>query len=301
MEPFGTMAFASFSQLAAAAGLATPPISRAPPNNAAAILPQPVANRPNRPNAHLLILFPNASGSLPHPHDACGRQLRTQATGRLSAAGALAAKAVGRPVKPIWSRGEEMQHDFYRPPAATMLDIGLDADGLPVSWDQRLAVPDMRRFLTEFDADPNAREPIDPFAVEGAAPLPYTIAHHRLTWHDVPLALPLGWWRSVGHSFNAWFIEHTIDIVARKTGRDPVQLRLALLDKQTRHQPVLRALSELWPEPPEPGRGQHDIDFHRRRTPSLGRRKGRHRVLRVAHAVASVTTHGRARLRGRGS
>jgi isoquinoline 1-oxidoreductase subunit beta len=132
---------------------------------------------------------------------------------------ALAAKAVGRPVKLIWSRSEELQHDFYRPPAATTLEIGLDANGLPVSWVQRLAVPDMRRFLTGFDADPNTAGPIDPFAVEGAAPLPYPIAHHRLTWHDAPLALPLGWWRSVGHSFNACFVEHAIDVIARNSAQ----------------------------------------------------------------------------------
>jgi isoquinoline 1-oxidoreductase subunit beta len=167
---------------------------------------------------------------------------------------ALAAKAVGRPVKLIWSRSEELQHDFYRPPAATTIEIALDADGLPISWSQRLAVPDMRRFLTEFDAGPNITEPIDPFAVEGAAPFPYRIAHHRLTWHNASLALPLGWWRSVGHSFNAWFIEHAIDVIAHKTGRDPVEFRLGLLEKQPRHQAVLRALSQLWPAPPVSGR-----------------------------------------------
>jgi isoquinoline 1-oxidoreductase subunit beta len=167
---------------------------------------------------------------------------------------ALAAKAVGRPVKLIWSRSEELQHDFYRPPAATTIEIGLDADGLPVSWNQRLAVPDMRRFLTEFDAETNAAEPIDPYAVEGAAPVPYMIAHHRLTWHDARLAVRLGWWRSVGHSFNAWFIEHAIDVIARKAGRDPVEFRLALLQKHPRHQVVLRALSPLWPAPPASGR-----------------------------------------------
>jgi isoquinoline 1-oxidoreductase beta subunit len=167
---------------------------------------------------------------------------------------ALAAKAVGRPVKLIWSRSEELQHDFYRPPAATTLEIGLDANGLPVSWVQRLAVPDMRRFLTRFDADPNTAGPIDPFAVEGAAPLPYPIAHHRLTWHDAPLALPLGWWRSVGHSFNACFVEHAIDVIARNSAQDPVKLRLELLKDQPRHQAVLRALSPLWPHPPAPGR-----------------------------------------------
>jgi isoquinoline 1-oxidoreductase beta subunit len=164
--------------------------------------------------------------------------------------GALVAKAVGRPVKLIWSRGEDMQHDFYRPPAAAALDIGLDANGLPVSWDQRLAVPDIRPSDRRGDLD----KPTDPSAVEGAAPFPYAVGHHRLTWHDAPLALPLGWWRSVGHSFNAWFIEHAFDIVARAAGKDPVALRLALLEDHPRHQTVLRTVTSIWPEPPAPSR-----------------------------------------------
>jgi isoquinoline 1-oxidoreductase subunit beta len=166
---------------------------------------------------------------------------------------AIAAKAVGRPVKLIWPRSEELQHDFYRPPAATALELGLDANGLPVSWTQRLAVPDMRRFLAEFDTKTTKSESIDPFAVEGATSLPYAIPHHRLTWHDVPLSLPIGWWRSVGHSFNAWFIEHAIDIIAHERGQDPVAFRLMLLKDQPRHQAVLRALSPLWSDPPAPG------------------------------------------------
>jgi isoquinoline 1-oxidoreductase beta subunit len=165
---------------------------------------------------------------------------------------ALAAKAAGRPVKLIWSRREDLQHDFYRPPAATAIEIGLDAGGLPVSWDQRLAVPDLQISFAAPSA--SAREIIDPFAVEGAAPLPYAISRHRLTWHDVPLALPMGWWRSVGHSFNAWFIEHALDVAAHRTGRDPVALRLALLKDRPRHQAVLRALALLWASPPASGR-----------------------------------------------
>jgi len=168
---------------------------------------------------------------------------------------AIAAKAVNRPVKLIWSRSEDIQHDYYRPPAATTIDVGLDSNGLPVSWTQRLAVPDMRpHFFDEFNVPTNSAEPIDSRAVEGAAPVPYQIGHHRLTWHNALLALPLGAWRSVGHSFNAWFIEHAIDVIARKAGQDPVAYRLALLKGRPRHQAVLRALAPLWLEAPKPGR-----------------------------------------------
>jgi isoquinoline 1-oxidoreductase beta subunit len=166
---------------------------------------------------------------------------------------ALAAKAVNQPVKLIWSRSEDMQHDYYRPPAATTIDVGLDSNGWPVWWTQRVAVADMRPHF-DVNASTKAAELIDARAVEGAAQLPYQIGHHRLTWHNAPLALPLGAWRSVGHSFNAWFVEHTIDVISRKSGQDPVAFRLALLKDRPRHQAVLKTLASLWPEAAATGR-----------------------------------------------
>ncbi len=167
---------------------------------------------------------------------------------------ALAAKAVNQPVKLIWSRSEDMQHDYYRPPAATTIDVGLDSNGWPVSWTQRVAVADMRPHFDVVNASTKAGELIDARAVEGAAQLPYQIGHHRLTWHNAPLALPLGAWRSVGHSFNAWFVEHAIDVIARKSGQDPVAFRLTLLKDRPRHQAVLKTLAPLWPEAAKTGR-----------------------------------------------
>src|SRR5258708_22016616 len=104
------------------------------------------------------------------------------------------------------------------------------------------------RPLFALHATTTAGEVIDARAVEGAAQLPYQIGHHRLTWHNAPLALPLGAWRSVGHSFNAWFVEHTIDVISRKSGQDPFAFRLALLKDRPRHQAVLKTLASLWPE-----------------------------------------------------
>ena len=167
---------------------------------------------------------------------------------------AIAAKAVNRPVKLIWPRSEDIQHDYYRPPAATTINVALDSNGMPISWDQRLAVADMRRHFAKVGGSAQGANAIDPSAVEGAAQLPYQVGHHRLTWHDAPLAIPIGWLRSVGHSFNAWFVEHAIDVIARKAGQDPVAFRLALLKDRPRHQAVLRALAQLWPEAPKSGR-----------------------------------------------
>jgi isoquinoline 1-oxidoreductase beta subunit len=167
---------------------------------------------------------------------------------------AIAAKAVHRPVKLIWSRNEDIRNDYYRPPAATMIEVGLNSNGLPISWTQKLAVPDLRPHPEVSKVSASRADTIDSHAVEGAAPFPYQIGHHRLTWHNAPLAVRLGWWRSVGHSFNAWFVEHAMDVIARKVAQDPVAFRLALLKDRPRHQAVLRTLGSLWPGKPKTGR-----------------------------------------------
>ncbi len=167
---------------------------------------------------------------------------------------ALAAAAAGRPVKLIWSRAQDLRHDLYRPAAACRIEIGLDAEGLPVRWLQALAVPDMRQATADFQRNqPPAATP-DPSAVEGAAPLPYAVGRHELTWSDVDIGMPTGWWRSVGHSFNAWFMEQAIDEIAHHAGRDPVGLRRLLLRDSPRHLAVLDAVQGMWAAPPAAGR-----------------------------------------------
>lgn len=161
---------------------------------------------------------------------------------------ALAAKAVGRPVKLTWSRAEDLACDHYRPPAATRIEIGLDASGTPVRWTQQLAVPSLSPTGA---ASPRA---VDPYAVEGADTLPYAIPRFRLTWHEAAVPLAVGWWRSVGHSFNAWFVEHAFDVAARTTGRDPLELRVALLKDRPRHIAVLRAVEPFLRSPAATGR-----------------------------------------------
>lgn len=167
---------------------------------------------------------------------------------------ALAARAAGRPVKLIWSRPQDIRHDSYRPPAATRIEVGLDAAGLPVRWLQRLAVPDLRPVSTGFSRNQGLVGSIDPEAVEGAADLPYGLLYHRLTWAAPRIGLPIGWWRSVGHSFNAWFVEHAMDEVAALAGRDPVELRRHLLRGRPRQLAVLNAVLAMWDAPPAEGR-----------------------------------------------
>lgn len=167
---------------------------------------------------------------------------------------ALAARAAARPVKLIWPRAQDLRHDNYRPPAACRIEVGVDRDGLPVRWEQRIAVPDLRTASDPYRRDGQPPADADPEAVEGAVAHPYGFLYRRIDWADADIGLPAGWWRSVGHSFNAWFVEHAIDEIARSADLHPVALRRQLLKAAPRHLAVLDAVLAMWPAPPAGGR-----------------------------------------------
>ncbi len=167
---------------------------------------------------------------------------------------ALAARAAGRPVKLIWPRAQDIRHDNYRPPVACRIEVGLDRDGLPVRWEQRIAVPDLRAASDPYRRDRQPPVDVDPEAVEGAVDHPYGFLYRRIDWADADVGLPAGWWRSVGHSFNARFVEHAIDEIARSAGLQPVALRRRLLQAAPRHLAVLDAVQAMWSAPPAGGR-----------------------------------------------
>jgi len=164
----------------------------------------------------------------------------------------LAAKAVGAPVKLIWSREEDIRHDFYRPAAVARLRGGLDAAGRPVAWQARLVCPSiMTRALPDY-----VKDGIDPSSVEGAVEMPYRIANRRTEYAMTNTGVPVGFWRSVGNSQNAFFVESFLDEIAHAAGADPLDFRLRLLDEAPRHRAVLEAAAEAagWGSPPPPGR-----------------------------------------------
>jgi isoquinoline 1-oxidoreductase beta subunit len=196
-----------------------------------------------RPEADIDVETTLAGGSF-------GRNLDT----RVIVQAALAARAAGRPVKLIWPRAQDLRHDTYRPPAACRIVVGLDRDGMPVRWEQRIAVPDLRVASRPFRHDERPPAVADPEAVEGAVGQPYDVPYRRIDWADADVGLPVGWWRSVGHSFNAWFVEHAIDEIAHAAGLDPIGLRRLLLRAAPRHRAVLDALTAMWPAPPAEGR-----------------------------------------------
>ncbi|MCW5752765.1 MAG: xanthine dehydrogenase family protein molybdopterin-binding subunit [Alphaproteobacteria bacterium] len=146
------------------------------------------------------------------------------------------AKAVpGRPVLLLYSREDDMRRDFYRPAAATRIMATIGADGLPSAWTQKIVCPSILARVFP----PITWTGTDGTAVEGAVDLPYDIPHQRIEYVRDHTPVPVGFWRSVGHSQNAFFKECFIDEIAEAARLDPLALRRRLLGHLPRHFAVL--------------------------------------------------------------
>jgi len=169
------------------------------------------------------------------------------------------AKEVGAPVQVNWSREEDMRHDFYRPAAVVRMDAALDGAGLPSAWRQRLASQSIMARVFP----PSTLMGPDPTMIEGAAHLPYAVPHQSVEVAAVDLAVPVGPWRSVGHSLNAFSTECFLDEMAAAGGHDPLELRRTLLKDHPRLRAVLDLAAEKagWGTALEPGRGR-GLAFH---------------------------------------
>ncbi|QXH37527.1 xanthine dehydrogenase family protein molybdopterin-binding subunit [Pseudomonas muyukensis] len=150
------------------------------------------------------------------------------------------AKAVGRPVKLIWSREEEFLRDAMRPMAVAKFRAGLDDKGLPVAIEAISATEGP----TESIAGQQG-EKLDPTALEGLSGKAYAIANKRIAQIYVKTPAMQGYWRSVGNSLNDFFYESFLDELADKGGHDPFELRLHLLQGNPRLTTLLQAVAEL--------------------------------------------------------
>ena len=147
----------------------------------------------------------------------------------------ILAKALGKPIKVTWMREEDMQHDFYRPASMSRFQIGLNKDGFPISWNNQLASPSiLKRFFA-----PMAWFNIDPLSTEGADEIPYVIEDFNIDYSEVDSGVPVGFWHSVGSSFNAFFTESAIDEAAHLAQQDQFDYRMKLLSGKPRFQKVL--------------------------------------------------------------
>jgi isoquinoline 1-oxidoreductase beta subunit len=158
----------------------------------------------------------------------------------------IARETDGRPVQLVWPREEDLRHDFYRPAGVAWLRGTLDAErnvtSLVISSAGDAIVPRW----TERNL-PGLAGPIDlpdKSVSEGLYDLPYGIANQRMSHAATQSGVPVGYWRSVGHSHNAFFSECFIDELAQAAGLEPVELRLRLLADSPRHAAVLRLAVE---------------------------------------------------------
>jgi isoquinoline 1-oxidoreductase beta subunit len=150
------------------------------------------------------------------------------------------AKAVGRPVKLIWSREEEFLRDVLRPVAAVNFRAALDNDGWPLAIEAISATEGPTEALAGKQG-----EKIDPTALEGLSGKSYAIPNKRIAQIYVKGPAMLGYWRSVGNSLNDFFYESFLDELADKGGKDPFELRLHLLRDNKRLTTLLQAVGEL--------------------------------------------------------
>jgi isoquinoline 1-oxidoreductase beta subunit len=163
-------------------------------------------------------------------------------------------KAIGGgPVKLVWTREDDMTHDFYRPASYHQLQGALDADGRPVALKFHLTSPSVTSRLFP----PVVKEGIDPFMTEAGA-VPYAIPHQLadVVIHDT--GLRVGYWRSVSHALNSFAYESFMDEMAAAARKDPFEFRRALLDAQPRLKRVLELAAEKsgWGRPLPSGRGR---------------------------------------------
>ncbi|MEM9556584.1 MAG: molybdopterin cofactor-binding domain-containing protein [Acidobacteriota bacterium] len=176
-----------------------------------------------------------------------------------SIAKALADQGKRNPVKVMWTREDDVRGGRYRPMYIHRLRAGLDASGGIVGWQHRIVGQSVQRG-TPFEAF-LVRNGIDNTSVEGAGNLAYA---PKISGFDVDLVttqtgIPVLWWRSVGHTHTAYTTEVFFDELARAAGRDPVEMRLAMLDEaHARHRAVLELAADKagWGTDPPAGRAR---------------------------------------------
>jgi isoquinoline 1-oxidoreductase beta subunit len=172
---------------------------------------------------------------------------------------ALIAKAVGKPVQLTWTREEDMGAGRFRPAVAARMRGAL-ANGQIAAWEARVAVPSVNasfagRTMPRFAPDGLSASAGD---IEGADEIPYAVEAFRAVHLPLNLPVPLGYWRSVGHSFSAFLVESFVDELAAAAKDDPVDFRLKHLKDHPRHAAVLKAAAEAagWRQPGLKGFGR---------------------------------------------
>ena len=153
------------------------------------------------------------------------------------------AKEMKVPVQLLWSREDDMQHDFYRPYSFHRMTAGLDAENRLQAWKHRIVTTPIRAV---FDSAESLRDPkhVASQEIGGADTPPYAVPNFHVDYAPVESAVPRAWWRSVESSFNAFATECFIDEVAYAAGQDPCAFRIKLLDAPQARNPQSNDLGE---------------------------------------------------------
>jgi isoquinoline 1-oxidoreductase beta subunit len=180
------------------------------------------------------------------------------------------AKVVGKPVQLVWSREDDMTHDFYRPAACHRMRGAVNQAGHPLLWSHTITSTSIGAFW-------GAPDKLEESEVGGAKQMPYAIPNVRLEYAAVPSSVPPLWWRSVEHSFNGFAVECFIDELAAGAGKDPVEFRRGLLVKPANWKPKdeddpdpsrLRGVLDIaaekagWGKPLPKGKGRGIASYH---------------------------------------
>jgi len=178
--------------------------------------------------------------------------------GDIAGEAAAVAKAIGgeKPVKVLWTREDDIQGGKYRPLYVHRLRGGVDAQGNLVGWEHRIVGQSIATG-TPFESV-LVKDGIDSTSVEGAANLPYDVPNVTVELHTTKVGVPVLFWRSVGSTHTAYSTETFLDELAHAAGRDPLEIRRALLAKYPRHLGVLNLAADKagWGDPLPSGRAR---------------------------------------------
>ena len=201
----------------------------------------------------------------------------------------------GAPVQLLWSREEDMRHDFYRPMQVARLRAALDSSGTVAGLHVRAAGDAIspRWLERNLPALAGPMDLPDKTTVEGLFDQAYEIPHQLVEHVSTRSGVPVGYWRSVGHSHNAFFLESFIDEIAHAAGRDPADLRRSLLQDAPRRRAVLDLAVEKsgWGTRPLPAGRARGLAVHESfgtcvaQVAEVGLEGGQVRVRRVVCAI----------------
>jgi isoquinoline 1-oxidoreductase beta subunit len=171
--------------------------------------------------------------------------------GELAEQAILASRAVGRPVKVMWAREDDIQQGYYRPIMMVRFRAGLDDNGQLTALQTQLSGPQMGQTFEHITVEDN----YDYFSVAVLADQPYGVEHYALDHRHLDVPMPLSPWRAVSSSQNGFFLEAFVDELAQAAGKDPVVFRREHLAQQPRHLAVLNRVVEMsgWEKPAAEG------------------------------------------------